>query len=126
MRSSIIYCGNLLLLSSHIHTKRWTSDAIFYLLELQNTELLLAIVDSLIDAAAGFLPTLLHLGLLDLLTDLLACEVTAIQEGTSSYEYEIFLAFRTLRKICLVEAWAFLYVMIIRVQAMCLLSQLGH
>jgi hypothetical protein len=74
--------------------------------------LLLAMVDSRIDAASGFLPTLLRLDLLDLLTDLLASEVTAINEGTSSCGYEIFLACHTHRKVCLFEARAFLYFII--------------
>jgi hypothetical protein len=92
----------------------------------KSTELLLAMVDSRIDAASGFLPTLLRLGLLDLLTDLLACEVTAINEGTSSCGYEIFLACHRHRKVFLFEARAFLYFMTIRVQSMCFLTQLAH
>lgn len=54
---------------------------------LQSTELLLAMVDSRREAVLALLPPLMRLGLQELLTDLLECETTAINEGSSSYGY---------------------------------------
>ncbi|XP_024374434.1 uncharacterized protein [Physcomitrium patens] len=50
----------------------------------KSTELLLAIVDSKQEAFSALLPTLLRMGLPELLTDLIEGEVTAITEGTST------------------------------------------
>lgn len=65
-------------------------DFIFLLLLLQSTELLLAIVDSKQEAFSALLPTLLRMGLPELLTDLIEGEVTAITEGTSTCGSESF------------------------------------
>eukprot|EP01018_Ginkgo_biloba_P039483 Gb_26867 [translate_table: standard] len=51
----------------------------------KSTELLLAMVDSRKEAALTLLPPLVHLGLPELLTDLLTCEITAITEGTPAH-----------------------------------------
>lgn len=51
----------------------------------KSTELLLAMVDGKRETALVLLPALLRLGLPELLTDLLANEMTAITEGTSAH-----------------------------------------
>lgn len=51
----------------------------------KSTELLLALVDSHKEETSSLLPSLMHLGLPEVLTDLLTCEITAISEGTPSH-----------------------------------------
>lgn len=53
----------------------------------KSTELLLAMVDSHShkEETSTLLPSLMHLGLPEVLTDLLTCEITAISEGTSAH-----------------------------------------
>lgn len=51
----------------------------------KSTELLLAMVDSHKEETSSLLPSLMHLGLPEVLTDLLTCEITAISEGTPSH-----------------------------------------
>jgi len=51
----------------------------------KSTELLLALVDSHKEETSSLLPSLMHLGLPEVLTDLLICEITAISEGTPSH-----------------------------------------
>ncbi|GLJ12011.1 hypothetical protein SUGI_0181970 [Cryptomeria japonica] len=55
-----------------------------HLLE-KSTELLLAMVDSPKEASTSLIPPLVRLGLPELLTDLLTCEITAITEGTPAH-----------------------------------------
>ena len=50
----------------------------------KSTELLLAMVDGPRTAPSSLLPVLLRLGFVELLTDLLASQVQAVQEGTSA------------------------------------------
>lgn len=45
-------------------------------------------VDSPKEAATSLIPPLVHLGLPELLTDLLTCEITAITEGTPAHGYD--------------------------------------
>lgn len=51
----------------------------------KSTELLLAMVDSHKEETSSLLPSLMHLGLPEVLTDLLTCEITAISEGTPAH-----------------------------------------
>ncbi|KAH9298380.1 hypothetical protein KI387_030062, partial [Taxus chinensis] len=51
----------------------------------KSTELLLAMVDSQKEAALTLIPPLVYLGLPELLTDLLTCEITAITEGIPAH-----------------------------------------
>lgn len=57
---------------------------------LQSTELLLAMVDSRPGLVSVLLPVLLRLGLPELLTDLMQCELITIKEGTSSCGSKLF------------------------------------